>query len=345
MKAVVLRGAGQFACEEICPPVIGPGELLLQLGRAAICGTDLRILEGKKTKDVRYPSVIGHEISGTVYQVGEGVSTFQKGDRVAVANVLPCGDCPSCLAGRSNACQARLAIGYQYDGGFAEYVRIPAAFLEHGNVFRLPETVSFETGALLEPLACCLRGQRNAGVSFLDTVLIVGAGPIGLMHLQLSLAAGARCVIVSEINGMRREKAQTLGAHMVIDPEREDLTERVREATGGAGVDRMILAIGAPAIVNGLLGIVRKGGTACLFAGFAGKGTCSIDANIIHYNEIHVCGSTAYTRQDYRDAAALAIGGKIDLESLATHCFPLEQFQEAYETCRSGAGLKIMIRR
>lgn len=343
MKGVVLEAPNRFFCQEVGRPVIGAGELLIRMECAAICGTDIRILEGKKTKDVRYPSIIGHEISGTVCEVSEGVAEFSVGDRVSVANVLPCGSCPSCLAGRENACQKRLAIGYQYDGGFAEYVRIPGIFLEKGNIFPLPDDISFTAGALIEPLACCMRGQKNANVKFLDTVLIVGAGPIGLMHMQLAKAAGAKHVIVSEPNTYRREIAEALGADTVVDPSSENLEQIIRDLTGG-GVDVLILAIGIPALVNSSLKLVRKGGSMCLFAGFAGAGFCTIDANMIHYNEILLSGSTAYTRRDYKDAAELVHNHRIDLDRIATHYFSLDEFQKAYETCKAGIGLKVIIK-
>lgn len=343
MKAVVLRGPNDFISTEIDNPSIAPDEILLRMRRAAICGTDIRILEGKKTKDIHYPSVIGHEICGTIEEVGAQVSGYEVGEKVSVANVIPCGNCPSCLNGRENACMHRMAIGYQYDGGFAEYVRIPASCIRSGNLVKLPESVSFTAGALIEPLSCCIRGLKNAGTGFNDAVLVVGAGPIGLMHIQLSNIAGARKVIVSEPNAFRREKALEVGASVVVDPTKEDLAEIVKRETNGMGVDVIIVAIGVPALVNDTLKLARKGGTVCLFAGFAGTGECTIEVNTIHYNELNVCGSTAYKRSDYLAAAEMVKNGKIDLDKIATHVFPLEKFHEAYDVCKSGVGLKIMI--
>ena len=218
MRAVILAGPNDFKAGQIETPRIGDGDLLLQVKKAAICGTDIRILEGKKTKDVRYPSVIGHEMCGVIKEVGTNVKGFAVGDKVAIANVIPCHSCKSCLTGRENACLDRKAIGYEFDGGFAEYVLIPQIALESGNVVKLPEQVSFAEGALIEPLACCIRGLKNAGTGINDIVLIVGAGPIGLMHLQLSKIAGARKVIISEPISSRRAKAQKLGADVVVDP-------------------------------------------------------------------------------------------------------------------------------
>ena len=151
MRAVVLSGPNQFAPAEIEKPQIGPDEILLEMKAAAICGTDMRILTGKKTKGVRYPSVIGHEFCGVIAEVGADVKGYEVGEKVAVANVIPCHHCSSCLRGRTNACLDRKAIGYEFDGGFEEYIRIPAICIENGNVVKLPELMSYQAGALIEP--------------------------------------------------------------------------------------------------------------------------------------------------------------------------------------------------
>ncbi len=343
MRAVVLNGPNDFAPTDVPKPVIGDNDILLEMKKAAICGTDMRILAGTKTKGVRYPSVIGHEMCGVIAEVGKNVTGFQVGDKVSIANVIPCGSCPACLAGRENACMNRKAIGYEFDGGFEEYVLIPEIAIRSGNVIKLPEDVSFTAGALIEPLACCIRGLKNAGTGFNDTVLIVGAGPIGLMHMQLSKIAGAKQVIVSEPNAMRREVALELGADRVVDPTKEDLEQIIKDVTDGMGADVIVMAIGVPALVNSTLKLCKKGGTVNLFAGFAGTGECSIEVNTIHYNEINVNGSTAYKRADYLEAADMVITKKINLDKIATHTFKIDEFQNAYEMCKSGQGLKVII--
>lgn len=343
LKAVILKEANDFAPGEIEKPKINDCELLLEMKAAAICGTDIRILEGTKTKGVRYPSVIGHEMCGIICEAGSNVKGYQVGDKVAIANVIPCNSCSSCLNGRENACLNRKAIGYEYDGGFAEYVRIPANCIESGNVVKLPESVSFAEGALIEPLACCVRGLKNAEVGFNDVVLIVGAGPIGLMHLQLSKIAGAKTVIISEPITSRREKALKLGADVAIDPTKENVENIVKKHTDGLGADVIIMAIGVPALINPMLKLCKKGGTVNLFAGFAGTGEATVEVNTIHYNEIKVNGSTAYKRQDYLEAAGLVMQQKINLNDVVTHTFKIDDFKEAYDVCKSGEGLKVMI--
>lgn len=343
MRAVVLSGPNQFAPAEIEKPQIGPDEILLEMKAAAICGTDMRILTGKKTKGVRYPSVIGHEFCGVIAEVGADVKGYEVGEKVAVANVIPCHHCSSCLRGRTNACLDRKAIGYEFDGGFEEYIRIPSICIENGNVVKLPEYMSYQAGALIEPLSCCIRGLKNAGTGFNDDVLIVGAGPIGLFHLQLSKIAGAHKVIVSEPNEQRRKVALELGADLVVDPTKEDLPAIVDRETNGQGMDVIVMAIGVPALVNSTLKLCKRGGTVNLFAGFAGTGESTVEVNTIHYNEINVNGSTAYKLEDYLAAAEMIKSGKIDADKIVTHRFKIEDFQKAYDVCVAGTGLKVII--
>ena len=347
MKAVVLHGPdgypNNYEVTEIEKPVCGADEILLKMKAAALCGTDKRIFTGAKTKGVRPDSVVGHEICGLVEEVGENVNGFAPGDKVAVANVIPCGHCSACLSGRENACLERKAIGYEFNGGFEDYILIPQICIQSGNVVKLPEHVSFEAGALIEPLACCIRGLRNTGTTFGDTVLICGAGPIGLMHLQLSLGAGAKKVVVSEPDAAKRELALKLGACRAVDPSSEDLTQAVMEETDGEGVDRAVMAIGVNALVDSVFKMTKKGGTVCLFAGFPKGKMSEFDPSVIHYNELHVTGSTAYKRIDYLQAAEMVIQKKIDLDAIVSHRFALEEFRQALDLHMAGTDLKIVI--
>lgn len=347
MKAIVLHGPdgfpNNFSYTDIDKPKCECDDILIKMKSVALCGTDKRIFTGKKTKGVRKDSVVGHEISGEIVEVGAGVKGYSVGDRVAVANVIPCGNCPECLSGRENACSNRKAIGYEYNGGFAEYVLIPGYAIERGNVVKLLESVSFNSGALIEPLACCIRGLKNVGTQFADTVVIIGAGPIGLMHLQLSKAVGAKKVIVSELDANKRNVAVELGADVAIDPNNQNLEKIVMDETNNMGADRVITAIGVPSLVNEALKIVKKGGSVNLFAGFPKGQMSEIDASLIHYNEITVTGSTAYKRKDYLQAADMVITKKIDLDKIISKKYKLSEFNEAIEAHMSGKYLKIII--
>ncbi len=347
MKAVVLHGPenypNNYEVMDIEKPVCGDNDILLKMKAAALCGTDKRIFTGGKTKGVRKDSVIGHEICGVIESVGKNVSGYVAGDRVAIANVIPCGHCSACLSGRENACLHRQAIGYEFNGGFEEYVLIPEVCIRSGNVVKLPDTVSFAAGALIEPLACCIRGLRNTGTGFNDTVLVIGAGPIGLMHLQLSLISGAKKVIVSELDPEKRELSLKLGAAVAVDPTKENLEEIVMRETNGEGVDRIVMAIGVNALVDSTFKLARKGGTVCLFAGFPKGKISEFDPSVIHYNELNITGSTAYKRIDYLQAADMVSSGKIDLDAIVSHKFKLADFREALELHMKGTALKVVI--
>ncbi|WP_071705353.1 zinc-dependent dehydrogenase [Murdochiella vaginalis] len=347
MKAVVLHGPknypNNYEVMEVEKPTCGPGDILLLMKAAALCGTDKRIFTGAKTKGVRKDSIVGHEISGRIVETGNQVTSFSVGDRVAVANVIPCGNCPACLDGRENACLNRQAIGYEFNGGFAEYILIPEIAIERGNVVKLPDDVTYASGALIEPLACCIRGLKNVGTQFADTVVIIGAGPIGLMHVQLSKAVGASRIIVSEFDADKRKRALEVGATAVINPQDENLVDRVLAETNGLGADRVIMAIGVNQLVQDALRITRKGGTLNLFAGFAKGALAEIDPSIIHYNEITVTGSTAYTRKDYHESAEMVFSKRIDLDALVSKTYTLDDFRQALEDHMSGKYLKIVI--
>lgn len=343
MKAAVFHGPNKLQLEEVQKPQINEHEILLKVNASAVCGTDVRIFEGKKTKGVRTPSIIGHELVGTIEEVGSAVKDFFTGDRVGVMPVIPCRKCYYCQNGRENVCANRTAIGYEYDGGFAEYVRIPSAAVEAGNIVKIPDHISFEQAVVTEPLACCINGQRKANVKMGDVVVVVGGGPIGLMHVQLAKIAGAKSVILSEPIEHRREKAIKAGADFAVNPNEESLEDLVLNLTDGLGADVVLMAIGVPFLVKSCANLLKKGGTLNLFAGFT-KGVLSeIDPNIIHYNEITVNGTSALTRADYHKSLALIATGKINTEVLTTTGYTLDTIEQAILDVRNGNGMKSVI--
>ncbi|MGP4077610.1 zinc-dependent dehydrogenase [Halobacillus sp. K22] len=343
MKAAVFHGPNDLRMEEVKKPVINEHEILMRVNVSAICGTDVRIYEGKKTKGVRTPSIIGHELVGTIAEKGSEVSGFTVGERVGVIPVIPCGRCYYCMNGRENVCANRTAIGYEFDGGFAEYVKIPKIALQSGNLVKLPDNVSLEEAVITEPLACCLNGQRKANVKTGDTVVVIGGGPIGLMHVQLAKIAGAKNVILSEPIVHRREKALLAGANFTVNPETDSLETVVLDNTDNLGADVVIMAIGVPALVNSCAKLLKKGGTLNLFAGFTKGVLGEIDPNVIHYNEITLNGTSALTRSDYYNSLSLIASGQINTEVLTTTGYKLEDIQKAILDVRNGNGMKSVI--
>lgn len=343
MKAAVFHGPNELKLEEVKKPEIDEHEILLRVKASAVCGTDVRIFEGKKTKGVRTPSIIGHELVGTIEEVGAQVKGFFEGERVGVMPVIPCRKCYYCLNGRENVCENRTAIGYEYDGGFAEYVKIPSTALEAGNLVKIPDHISFEQAVVTEPLACCINGQRKANVKMGDVVVVIGGGPIGLMHVQLAKIAGAKSVILSEPIDHRREKGLIAGADHAVNPVKESLEDIVLGETEGLGADVVIMAIGVPFLVNSSANLLKKGGTLNLFAGFT-KGVMSeIDPNIIHYNEIIINGTSALTRADYHKSLSLIASGQINTEVITTTGYTLDDIEQAILDVRDGNVMKTVI--
>jgi L-iditol 2-dehydrogenase len=343
MIAAVFNGPGEMDVREVETPEIGAGEVLVEVGANTVCGTDIRILRGEKTTGIYPPSILGHEFAGRVAAIGERVEGYEVGAPVAMAPVIPCRRCFYCKRDMENACANWKAMGYEINGGLSEYVRIPTDAVEAGCLFAAREDLPPEHLALAEPLSCCVNGQRRSRVEIDDSVLIMGSGPIGLFHIQLALLAGAGTVIVSEPSDSRRNFAKDLGAHVAVDPTSEDLPATVAEATDGLGVDTAIICIGLPQLVNDALELARKGGRINIFAGLANEGWAEVAANLIHYNELEVTGTTGSRRSDYEIALRLIESGRVKVDRMVTHRFPLESTAEALDVVAGGEGIKVAV--
>ncbi|PWH17724.1 MAG: hypothetical protein DDG58_07605 [Ardenticatenia bacterium] len=344
MKALVYHGKEDLRLEKRPVPSLGPGEVLLRVLRAGICGTDLRILHGAHR---HYPPgvvrVPGHEVVGELAALGEGVSGWQVGQRVFVAPNTGCGHCRQCVSGNNNRCPDYCALGITIDGAFAEYVRIPAAALQQGNLIPLDETVDPAAAALIEPFACVLRGQDAVAVRAGDVVLIMGAGPIGILHTMLARVRGAARIIVSEVWGARLALAAAVGADRTVDVTQEDLRQLVLAESHGAGADVVIVAAPAEAAQQNALELAALGGRVNFFGGLPkDRSVVPLDTNLIHYKELLVTGTTACSTYDCWRAAALVRAGRIDLTRLVSGTYPLEQFAEAFAAAQQRSALKIV---
>lgn len=342
MKAAVLHAPNHMQVMQAADPVTEVGDLVLRVGAATICGTDIRVYRGRKTAGIRYPSIIGHEFAGEIVAT-HGPSPFLVGQRVGVCPAIPCGHCPQCQRGRENLCPDLQAVGYQLDGAFAEYIRIPARAVELGNVHLLPDHVGFEEAALIEPLACVLNGQNKVALRQGDTVAILGAGPIGRLHAKLARLRGAAKIIVSEPSPARRLAALRAGADVVLDPFAGDLRSAVQGETGGRGVDVVICAIGLPALAAQAVGLAAKGGRVSLFAGFSHGEMAALDVNAIHYDELRLTGAFGLSRRDYADGLQMVVSGQVDLRDMVTHRYGLDAVLQAFSMAESGAAMKVAI--
>lgn len=343
MLAAVFKGPGQLEVTEVPTPEPGPGEVLLEVGSNTVCGTDLRILRGEKTTGVRPGVVLGHEIAGTVAAVGSGVTEYKQGDLAVVTPTVTCGTCYFCLRNMEHFCENFVLYGYALDGGLAEYCLVPAQAVGRKNITVAKPGTSLTALSLTEPLGCVLNGLCNYTVSLGDTALILGAGPIGLLHQTVCRLAGATQIIVSDPSESRRQTASQLGADIVVDPMNENLSEVVKGATGGRGADVVVICIGRPALFPEALSLARKGGRVCAFAGFPKDGSVAVDPNVIHYGEITVTGTSNSMRSQTADAMHLIEDGLIPADTIISHTFPLTQAVDAIEFSASGEGIKIAV--
>lgn len=344
MQALAYYGPGDLRVEERPDPEPGPGEAILRVDACGICGTDLRIAKGAhRAYADAVGRVPGHEIAGEVVALGRGTRGVAEHDRVFVAPNVGCGRCDACLAGRVNLCRTPSAFGITMDGAFAQYMRVPAPAIEQGNLLSVPSDRDPAQVTLAEPLAAVLRGQRACAVTGDDVVLVCGAGPIGLLHVLAARAAGAR-VLVSEPAGRRREQASSFGADLAIDPLDADLREAVFEATEGRGADVVITATPVAAVVEQSLELAAIGGRVNFFGGLsAGASTVRIDANLVHYRELVVTGTTANDLRDCREALELVLSGAVDTAALVSERFGLDAAHDAFAAAAGGEALKIVI--
>jgi L-iditol 2-dehydrogenase len=344
MLAAVYHGADDLRIEQVPIPSISADELLLKVVNTSICGTDLRILHGGHRKypdgTVRIP---GHEVVGEIAALGSNVKGLAVGQRAFVAPNMGCGHCRQCVSGNNNLCANYDAIGITIDGSFAEYVRIPAAAILQGNVMPIDDSVDPVAVALTEPFACVLRGQNAIDVHVGDVVVVMGAGPIGVMHILLARLRGASQVIVSEFNPARLEQAKGFGADLAVAP--DQLEEAVQQATNGEGADAVIVAAPAHAAQEAAVSIAGIGGRINYFGGLPkDRPTITLDSNVVHYKELIVTGTTACSTQDCRQAAAIVASGRIDLARLASIQFPLTEANAAFAAAQEGKALKVVLK-
>lgn len=344
MKALVYRGPGDLRLEERAGLEPGPGEAVLRVQACGICGTDLRIVAGSHRAfppgTVRAP---GHEMAGTIVARGHGAGV-QEGTFAFVAPNIACGLCAPCRAGRVNLCVRPQALGITRDGAFADEVLLPSELIAQGNVLPAPEALDPVAVALVEPLACVLRGARACAIKEGDLVLIMGAGPIGLLHLCVARLRAPRAVVVAERSAARRARALEWGADHVVDPDTDDVMAVAADLSDGLGADVIIVAAPAPRSQERAIALAAPGGRINFFGGLpADASRISIDSNAIHYKELIVTGTTANTSEDCRQALDLVISGQIDTGALVSARYPLAAGREAIAAAGSGRLLKVVL--
>jgi len=305
--------------EEMPVPQIGPGELLVRVEASGICGSD--VMEWYRRD--KAPLVLGHEIGGQIVAVGDGVRRYKEGERVSAAHHVPCNTCYYCLSGHHTVCDTLRQTNFD-PGGFAEYIRLPAINVEHG-VFPLPDEVSFEEATFIEPLACVLRGQRVAHMQSGQSVVIIGSGISGLLHVQLARMQGASCVVATDIIDYRLEAARSFGADAAIYAN-EYSPDRLRQVNQGRLADLVIICTGATSAINQALQLVERGGTILFFAPTNPGTTIPISINDLFWrNDITLTTSYAGSPADYTAALELIQARRVRVREMITHWLALAE--------------------
>jgi L-iditol 2-dehydrogenase len=338
MRAILLEGSGKVRLKDVPMPSLQGGDLLVEMRACGLCGSDLEKIQGEYTAA---PPILGHEAVGVVSEVGDGAEGFRRGQRVFPHHHVPCYECEYCRRGSETMCP-HYRRWHLDPGGFAEYFRVPSWNVEHGGILVLPDSMTFEEGSFIEPLACCIRALDRFGVQEGCVALIAGAGPMGLLVLQLLPHYGAERVLVSEVSDYRIEKATEMGAEAVLNPREEDVPRRVRDLTDGRGVDLAVVASGNPKALRQAVQSVRAGGRVGL-VGIPEEGASLEGVSELVTREVSLISSNAATDRETMRALEMISDGVVDVGSLVTHRISLEDFPRALEVAQRAEALKVVI--
>jgi L-iditol 2-dehydrogenase len=341
MKAVVVRAPMAFDVEEVPVPETPAGGLLLDVKACGLCGSDLRTLRSGHRK-VTFPYVIGHEICGVVAETGPGYAgPWQVGDLLSMGPVVYCGRCDFCLEGQFELCENYREIAQAWPGGLAEQMAVPLEAIRLGVIERVPAGVDPGNAAIAEPISSCLNAQERGKVGLGDTVVIVGSGPIGCIHIALARLHGADRVIIADINEERLRLAAPFEPDAAIDVSKTDIVGEVHRLTNDKGADVIVTATPAPAAVVQAVEMARKGGRILLFGGLPKDDSKPpVDMNIVHYNALALIGTTTFAPRHYRLAVRLTASNRIPVDKLITHRFPLAEFKQGAMMALEGKVLK-----
>ena len=344
MRAAVLENVDKIVVEEIDEPLCGEKEAILRVESCAVCGSDIRIFHHGNDR-VRLPAIIGHEISGTVVEVGEEVTRVKVGDKIALGADVPCGECYWCQNGMGTNCSINYAIGYQFAGGFQEKMVLNETILNYGPVTHLYNGISFDEASIAEPLACAINGLELANMALGKSICIIGLGPIGCMMLELSKIYGASRVFAVQRSKKRLEMAKPFREDArFISTEEEDPVQVVMEETEGRGVDLVITTAGTVKSHEDAINMVAHRGYVNLFGGLKNQPKLEIDSNLIHYKECFVMGSHGSLPRHHKMAVDLINSKAVNGKNYISKTFALEEINEAFAYQESREGLKTIIK-
>jgi L-iditol 2-dehydrogenase len=337
MLAAVYYNNQDVRIKEMPKPEIGDDEILLKVMASGICGSD--VTEWYRVP--KAPRVLGHEATGVIEKAGVNVKRYKVGDRVFVSHHVPCGKCRYCLSGHETACETLHTTNY-FPGGFAQYVRVPRINVEKG-VYKLPDEMSFEEGTFIEPLACVVRGQRLADVRKEDSLLVIGCGVSGLLHLQLAKLKGLGRVVVADVNPYRLKLAEKFGADYVVDA-KENLPRKLKEVNDGRLADQVVVCTGATQAAFTALECVDKGGTILFFAVPEPSVKVPVPINQFWRNEITIKTSYGAAPNDLAESLAVLAQKKLNVKDMITHRFGLRHAADGFRLmAAAGESLKVII--
>ena len=346
MKAAVIKKRGVIEIERVPVPEPGNGEVLLKVEACALCGTDQRVLAGEKHVDV---PIIGHEIIGSIAEIGQSVKNLKASRRYVVQTVIGCGKCPMCLRHRENLCEKGfVAMGYQFNGGFAEYVLIPKVAVDQGCLIPVPDSLPADVGTLIEPLSCCVNGMNYIPLADMEHVIVFGGGIIGVLNGLFAKNRGARKVTIVDISQERLDLLRKLALPFdnLVNSSVIDIENWVKKETGESGVDAVIIAASVKSLVPQAIRLLKRSGHLSVFAGMPKSDpVIQLDLNKIHYLELNLHGANSSSYAEYLTARDLLVSGQIDGQSLITHHFALDDFNKAVSLQKdpTQGALKIVI--
>ena len=344
MRAARYHAPGDVRLEEVAEPTAGEGDVVIRVRNCSTCGTDVKISRFGHHHIVP-PRTMGHEIAGEIVEIGAEVQGWAEGDRVQVIAAIPCGRCPECRAGRQTVCPNQMSMGYHFDGAFAPYCRVPAEVLAVDGLNRIPAHVGFAEASVTEPLACVINGQELARVGKGDDVVVVGAGPIGCLHVRMARANGAARVVLVELNRARLDDAAA-----IVQPDAAvcaadtDPVAAVLALTDGRGVDVVVTAAAAGTAQEQGLQMLARRGRLSLFGGLPkDKPTITLDSNLVHYRELMLVGANGSSPEHNARALDHIATGRVRVDDLITHRLPVDAVLDAFEIVSRGDAIKVTI--
>ncbi len=346
MKALRYHAPGDVRIEDVPEPVCGPDQIKIRVRNCSTCGTDVKIRANGHVNITRV-TIMGHEIAGEVVEVGaEAPRDFTVGERVQVIAAVPCGDCYECDKGWMEVCQNQTSMGYQYDGGFAEYMIVPKAVLAVDGVNRIPDGVGFDEASAAEPLACAINAQEQLGIEKGDFTVVFGAGPIGCMHIRVARGLyEVGTVVLVDINEERLAlSAAAVQPDIVIDSSKVDVVQEIMRLTEGRGADVIITATPANVTQEQAVAMAARNGRISFFGGLPKTNpTITLDSNLVHYRQLHIHGANGSSPEQHRQALSYIADGRIPVADLITEHLPLEKAAEALDIVAAGKAIKVTI--